>query len=104
MSGDPEQEYFADGLAEDLITDLSKVTGLLVIARHSSFAYKGRSVDVRSIARELGVRYVIEGSVRRASERLRINAQLIDATDGSTSGPIVLTAIRPMSSWCRTKW
>ena len=83
MSGDPAQEYFADGLAEDLITDLSKVTGLLVIARHSSFAYKGRSVDVRSIARDLGVRYVIEGSVRRASDRLRINAQLIDASDGS---------------------
>jgi TolB-like protein/class 3 adenylate cyclase/tetratricopeptide (TPR) repeat protein len=83
MSGDPEQAYFADGLAEDLITDLSKVPGLLVIARNSSFAYKGRSVDVRLIASELGVRYVVEGSVRRASTRVRINAQLIDATTGS---------------------
>jgi TolB-like protein len=83
MSGDPEQAYFAEGLAEDLITDLSKIPGFLVIARNSSFAYKGRSVDIRLIASELGVRYVIEGSVRRASARVRINAQLIDATTGS---------------------
>jgi TolB-like protein len=83
MSSDPEQEYFADGLAEDLITDLSKVAGLLVIARNSSFTYKGSAVDIRSVARELGVRYVIEGSVRRAAARIRINAQLIDAADNS---------------------
>ena len=83
MSSDPEQEFFAHGLAEDLITDLSKVPGLLVIARNSSFAYQGRSVDVRSIARDLGVRYVIEGSVRRAATHVRINAQLIDASNGS---------------------
>ncbi|TCU20332.1 adenylate/guanylate cyclase domain-containing protein [Rhizobium sullae] len=83
MSSDPEQEYFADGLAEDLITDLSKVPGLLVIARNSTFAYKGRSVDVRSVARDLRVRYVLEGSVRREKARVRINAQLIDATDSS---------------------
>jgi TolB-like protein/tetratricopeptide (TPR) repeat protein len=83
MSSDPEQEYFADGLAEDLITDLSKVPGLLVIARNSTFAYKGRSVDVRSVARDLRVRYVLEGSVRRDKARVRINAQLIDATDSS---------------------
>src|SRR5262245_9118572 len=79
MSSDPEQAFFGHGLAEDLITDLSKVPGLLVIARNSSFAYQGRSVDVRSIARDLGVRYIIEGSVRRAAARVRINAQLIDA-------------------------
>jgi TolB-like protein/Tfp pilus assembly protein PilF len=83
MSSDPEQEFFADGLSEDLITDLSKVAGLLVIARNSSFAYKGRPLDVRQIAKELGVRYVVEGSVRRAASALRINAQLIDATDNS---------------------
>jgi TolB-like protein len=83
MSTDAEQEFFADGLAEDLITDLSKVPGLLVIARNSSFSYKGQSIDVRSIAGELGVRYVIEGSVRRASSRVRINAQLVDAVNGS---------------------
>jgi TolB-like protein len=83
MSSDPEQVFFAHGLAEDLITDLSKVPGLLVIARNSSFAYQGRSVDIRSIARELGVRYVVEGSVRRAAMHVRINAQLIDALNGT---------------------
>ena len=82
MSDDSEQEYFADGMTEDLITDLSKISGLFVIARTSSFAYKGRVVDVREVARELGVRYVLEGSVRKAGDRIRINAQLIDATSG----------------------
>ena len=83
MSSDPEQEYFADGLTEDLITDLSKVPGLFVIARHSTFAYKGRPLDLRSVAKELGVRFVVEGSVRRAAARMRINVQLIDANDGT---------------------
>ena len=82
MSGDPEQEYFGDGIAEDIITDLSKVGGLIVIARNSSFAYKGKAVDMRVVARELGVRTILEGSVRRAGNRLRINAQLIDAETG----------------------
>jgi TolB-like protein/class 3 adenylate cyclase/Tfp pilus assembly protein PilF len=83
MSGEPEQEYFVDGLAEDLITDLSKVPRLFVISRHSTFAFKGKSIDVRSIARELGVRYVVEGSVRRAAARIRITVQLINAEDGT---------------------
>ena len=83
MSSDPEQEYFADGLAEDLITDLSKVPGLMVIARNSSFVFKGKAVDIRSVANDLHVRYVVEGSVRRASGRVRINTQLIDANDNS---------------------
>ena len=83
MSGDPEQEYFSDGISEDIITDLSKIAGLTVIARNSSFTYKGRSVDVREIGRELGVRSVLEGSIRRAGQRVRITAQLIDATSGS---------------------
>jgi TolB-like protein len=82
MSGDPEQEYFSDGMTEDLITDLSKISGLFVIARNSTFIYKDQAADVRQIARELGVRYVLEGSVRRAGERVRINAQLIDAISG----------------------
>ena len=82
MSGDPEQAYFADGMTEDIITDLSQVVGLFVIARNSSFAYKAKSVDVRSIARDLGVRYVLEGSARRAAGRVRINVQLIDAVGG----------------------
>lgn len=83
MGTGAEQDAFADGLAEDLITDLSKIPGLLVIARNSSFSYKGRSIDIRAIAKDLGVRYVIEGSVRRAETRVRINAQLIDAVSGS---------------------
>ncbi|NKB48962.1 MAG: tetratricopeptide repeat protein [Alphaproteobacteria bacterium] len=83
MSGDPEQEFFADGLAEDIITALSKIERMRVIARNSSFAYKGQALDLRRIAEELGVRYVLEGSVRRGGERLRITAQLIDAEDGS---------------------
>ena len=83
MSGEAEQEYFADGIAEDLITDLSKVSGLMVIARNSTFAYKGRALDLRAVARELGVRHVLEGSVRKAGGRVRITAQLIDGRDGS---------------------
>src|SRR5262245_506911 len=82
MSGDAEQEYFSDGITEDLITDLSKVSGLFVIARNSSFAYKGRSTKVQEIGRDLGVRYVLEGSIRKAGNRVRITAQLIDAGSG----------------------
>jgi adenylate cyclase len=82
MSGDPEQEYFADGITEDLITDLSKIHGLFVIARNSSFVYKGRSAKVQEIGRDLGVRFVLEGSVRKAGNRVRITAQLIDARSG----------------------
>jgi adenylate cyclase len=82
MSGDPEQEYFSDGIADDIITELSRSGWLFVIARNSSFAYKGTSPDVRKVGRELGVRYVLEGSIRRAGGRVRIAAQLIDATTG----------------------
>jgi adenylate cyclase len=83
MSGDPEQEYFADGMVEEIITALSRIRWLFVIARNSSFTYKGRSVDVKQVGRELGVRYVLEGSVRKASGRVRITAQLIDAATGT---------------------
>jgi adenylate cyclase len=83
MSGDPEQEFFADGLVEDIITTLSKLDGLRVIARNSTFVYKGQAVDIREAARQLGVRYVLEGSVRTSANRMRITAQLIDAGDGS---------------------
>ena len=79
MSGDPEQEYFADGLVEDIITALSRVRSFFVIARNSSFTYKGRAVDVRQVSRELGVRYVLEGSIRKAGSRVRIVGQLVDA-------------------------
>ena len=83
MSGDPEQEYFADGMVEDIITALSRLRWLFVIARNSSFTYKGRAVDVKQVGRELGVRYVLEGSVRKAGNRVRITGQLIDAATGT---------------------
>src|SRR5499433_622484 len=82
MSGDAEQEYFSDGMTEDLITDLSKVSALFVIARNSSFAYKGRAIKVQEIGRDLGVRFVLEGSIRKSGNRVRIAAQLIDAESG----------------------
>ena len=83
MSGDPEQEYFADGMVEDIITALSRFKSLFVIARNSSFTYKGKAVDIKQVGRELGVRYVLEGSVRKASGRVRITGQLIDAATGA---------------------
>ena len=82
MSGDPEQEYFADGMVEDIITALSRFKSLFVIARNSSFTYKGRAVDIKQVGRELGVRYVLEGSVRKAGNRVRITGQLIEAATG----------------------
>jgi adenylate cyclase len=82
LSDDPEQEYFADGLVEDIITGLSRVRSFFVIARNSSFTYKGRAVDVRQVSRELGVRYVLEGSIRKAGSRVRIVGQLVDGTTG----------------------
>ena len=83
ISGDPEQEYFADGIVEDIITALSRVRWLFVIARNSSFVYKGRTVDIKQVGAELGVRYVLEGSVRKAANRIRITGQLIDASNGA---------------------
>jgi adenylate cyclase len=85
MSGDPDQEYFSDGITEDIITDISKVSGFFVIARNSSFAYKGQNPNVLRVCRELGVHYVLEGSVRKSGQRVRINAQMID---GSTGGHV----------------
>ena len=83
LSGDPAQEYFADGMVEEITTALSRISGLFVIARNSSFTYKGRNVDVRQVGRELGVRYVLEGSVRRAGDRVRITGQLVQAATGA---------------------
>jgi adenylate cyclase len=83
LGGDPEQDYFSDGMTEDIITELSRFSELLVIARNSSFQYKGKAVDIRQVGRELGARYVLEGSVRRSGERIRIAAQLIDAMTGA---------------------
>jgi len=83
MSGDPEQEYFADGMVEEIITALSRIRWLFVIARNSTFTYKGQAIDVKQVGRELGVRYVLEGSVRKAGGRVRITAQLIDALNAA---------------------
>src|SRR5262249_44795114 len=83
MSGDPEQEYFADGMVEEITTAISRLPWLFVIARNSSFTYKGKAIDVTRVARELGVRYLLEGSVRKAGQRVRITGQLIDAATGN---------------------
>jgi adenylate cyclase len=83
LSNDPEQEYFADGITEDLTTDLSRVSGSFVIARNTAFTYKGKSIDVKQVGRELGVRYVLEGSVRRIGDQIRVNVQLVDAESGA---------------------
>jgi TolB-like protein len=82
LSGDPEQEYFVDGMVEDIITGLSRIKWLFVIARNSSFVYKGKSVDVKQAGRELGVRYILEGSMRKASNRVRVNGQVVEAETG----------------------
>jgi len=95
MSGDPEQEYFADGMVEEIITALSRIKWLFVIARNSSFAYKGQAIDVKRVGHELGVSYVLEGSVPKAGGRIRITAQLI--------GPIGSTVCSKMCSTCRTR-
>src|SRR5262249_27492475 len=83
MSGDPQQEYFPHGLPEDIITQVSRFHSLFVIARNSSFSYKGKSPDIRQVGRDLGVRYVLEGSIRRSSNRIRVTAQLIDTLTGN---------------------
>jgi adenylate cyclase len=103
MSGDPDQEYFADGMVEDIITALSRFKSLFVIARNSSFTYKGNAVDIKQVGRELGVRYVLEGSVRKAGGKVRITGQLIESDTGPTCGPIVSMARCKTSSSCRTR-
>ena len=103
MSGDPEQEYFADGMVEEIITALSRMRWLFVIARNSSFTYKGRAVDVKQVGRELGVRYVLEGSVRKAGNRVRITGQLIDASTGAHLWADRFEASSRTSSICRTR-
>ncbi len=83
LSSDPEQEYFADGITEDLTTDLSRISGSFVIARNTAFTYKGKAVDAKQIGRELGVRYVLEGSIRRSGQQVRVNAQLVNSETGA---------------------
>ncbi len=83
LSGDPEQEYFSDGITEDIITALSHIRQFFVIARNTTFTFKGQAVDIQTVAKDLGVRYVLEGSVRKAGNRVRISAQLIDGNTGN---------------------
>jgi adenylate cyclase len=109
MSGDPEQEYFADGTVEEIITALSRFKSLFVIARNSSFTYKGKAVDIKEVGRRLGVRYVLEGSVRKASGKVRITGQLIDAVTGAhlwadtavsrPHSPISVVTLRRVRRW-----
>ncbi len=104
MSGDPEQEYFSDGISDDIITALSKLRWFLVITRNSSFTYKGKAVHLKQVAAELGVGYVVEGSVRKSGDRVRITAQLIDAATGAPYlERSATTAAWPMCSRCRMK-
>jgi TolB-like protein len=98
LSCDAEQEYFADGMVEEIITALSRFKSLFVIARNSSFTFKGRAVDVRQVGRELGVRYLLEGSVRKAANRVRITGQLVDTATGDIFGRTGLTAVSPIFS------
>ncbi len=103
ISGDPEQEYFADGMVEEIITALSRIRWLFVIARNSTFTYKGQAIDVKQVGRELGVRYVLEGSVRKAGQRVRITAQLIDTLAACISGRTISTVRSKTFSIFRTK-
>ena len=104
MSGDPEQEYFSDGITEDIITELSRFSSLFVIARNSSFTFKGEAVNVTEVGEKLGVAYVVEGSVRKAGNRVRITANSSKRQPATMSGPSATTAISRTSSRSRTKW
>ena len=103
IGGDPEQDYFVDGVTESLTTDLSRISGAFVIARNTAFTYKGKAGDVKQIGRELNVRYVLEGSVQRSGNRMRVNVQLVETDTGATSGPSASTSPSPISSTCRTR-
>ncbi len=104
MSGDPEQEYFADGMVEEIITAIARSPWLFVIARNSSFTYKGKGVAAKQVARDLGVRYVLEGSVRKAGNRVRITGELIDTATGAHIWGDHFDGTLETSSNCRTKW
>jgi TolB-like protein len=101
--GDPEQEYFVDGVTESLTTDLSRIAGTFVIARNTAFTYKGKPFDVKDIGRELNVRYVLEGSLQRGGNRIRVNVQLVDAETGAHLWAEASTNPWPTFSTCRTK-
>jgi adenylate cyclase len=102
-SGEREQDYFSDGITDDLITDLSRLPGLFVIARESSFTYKGKAARLQDVGRELGVKYVLEGSVRKAAQQVRITVQLSDTTPATNCGRNAMTGRCVMCLPCRTK-
>ena len=104
LSNDPSQEYFADGVTENLTTELSRLRNSFVIARNTAFSFKGKNVDARDIGRQLGVRYVLEGSVQRDQNRVRVNAQLIDASPARIFGPTASRKTSPTCSSCKMKW
>jgi adenylate cyclase len=103
LSNDPEQQYFVDGITDDLTTDLSRISDMLVISRNSAFTYKDKPVGTRQIGRELGVRYVLDGTAQRTGNKLRVNAQLIDAEATYIYGSSGSTATREISSPCKTR-
>ena len=104
LSGDPAQDYFADGITENLTTDLSRIRDSFVIARNTAFAFKGKTIDAKEIGKELGVRYVLEGSVQRDQNRMRVNAQLIDAQSGAHLWADRFEEDAPTCSSCRIRW
>jgi TolB-like protein len=103
LGGDPEQDYFVDGITESLTTDLSRIAGSFVIARNTAFTFKGKAIDVQKLGRELNVRYVLEGSVQRGGNRLRVNVQLIDVETGNQFWAERFEKPSPIYSICRTK-
>ena len=103
LSGDPSQDYFADGITDNLTTDLSRIRNSFVIARNTAFTYKGKSIDAKEIGKELGIRYVLEGSVQRDRDRVRVNAQLIDAHSGAHLWADHFDTARPICCRCRTR-
>ena len=105
LSNDPSQDYFADGITENLTTELSRIRNSFVIARNTAFTFKGKNIDAKEIGKELGVRYVLEGSVQRDQNRVRVNAQLIDARDPARiSGPTASRKTWPTCSSCKIRW
>ena len=104
LSGDPGQDYFADGITENLTTDLSRIRNSFVIARNTAFTFKGKNIPTKEISKELGVRYVLEGSVQRDQNRVRVNAELSMVKPARISGPIGSRKASPISSSCKIRW
>ena len=104
LSGNPSQDYFSDGITENLTTELSRIRDSFVISRNTAFTFKGKNIDTKEISKELGVRYILEGSVQRDQNRVRVNAQLIDGETGAHLWADRFRKASPISSSCRIKW